>query len=160
MSPPNVDEVGKTFKPDPNKPFCGIGDPSRLCVLVPVSPAEYRQLKADLDVLRKKNQDLGVTIRIQGRGSDTWKGRLSLLPEDDAREVPVALTNRGGGSVAVQPGTLKPVTQQYIVAIDILNSDEAIIPGSLGQAKIHCRWQTTASWLYRTISSTFDLGLQ
>jgi putative peptide zinc metalloprotease protein len=160
MSPPNVDEVGKTFEPDPNHPFCGVGDPSRLRVLVPVSPAEYRLLKSDLDVLQGKNQDLDVRIRVQGRGSHTWQGRLSLLPEDDAREIPVPLTDRGGGPVAVQPGTAKPLTQQYIVAIDILDSDEAIIPGSLGRVNIHCRWRTTAWWLYRTISNTFDLGLQ
>jgi len=160
MSPPSVDEVGKTFEPDPNHPFCGIGDPSSLRVLVPVSPAEYRLLKSDLDVLQRKDQDLDVTIRVQGRGSHTWRGRLSLLPEDDAREIPPPLSNRGGGPVAVQPGTLKPVTQQYMVAIDILDPDEAIIPGSMGQVKIHCRWRTTAWWIYRTISNTFDLGLQ
>jgi putative peptide zinc metalloprotease protein len=160
MSPPHVDEVGKTFEPDPNRPFCGIGDPKLLRVLVPVSPAEYRLLKSDLDVLQQKNQDLEVTVRIQGRGSHTWHGRLSLLPEDDAKEIPAPLSNRGGGPVAVQPGTLKPVTQQFLVAIDILDPDEAIIPGSLGQVKVHCRWRTTAWWLYRTISTTFDLGLQ
>jgi hypothetical protein len=160
MSPPDIEEVGKTFEPDPNRPFCGVGSPKHLRILVPVSPADYRLLKSDLEVLQRKNQDLDVTIRIQGRGSHTWQGRLTLLPEDDAREVPAPLTNRGGGPIAVQPGTLKPVTQQYLVAIDILDSDEAIIPGSLGQVKIHCRWRTTAWWIYRTVSNTFDLGLQ
>jgi putative peptide zinc metalloprotease protein len=160
MSPPYVDEVGKTFEPDPNRPFCGIGDPSRLRILVPVSPAEYRLLKSDLDLLQKKNQDLDVTIRVQGRGSHTWHGRLSLLPEDDAKEVPIALTDRAGGPIAVQPGTAKPLTQQYLLAVDILDPDEAIIPGSLGQVKVHCRWRTTAWFLYRTISNKFDLGLQ
>jgi hypothetical protein len=29
----------------------------------------------------------------------------------------------------------------------------------MAQVKIHCRWRSGAWWAWRTISSTFDLGL-
>jgi putative peptide zinc metalloprotease protein len=160
MSPPQVDQVGKTFEIDPDTPFCKIGDPNRLCVAIPVSPSEFHLLQSDQNMLLEKQRDLDVTIRIQGRGSQTWSGKLSLLPPTDASKIPFPLSNKGGGPVAVQPGKLVPVNQQFLVYADILNPDKAIVPGNMGQVKIHCRWRTAAWWVYRTISNTFDLALQ
>jgi len=160
MNPPHTDDVSKTFEPDPNNPFCSVGDPSRLRVRVPVSPAEYRRIKADMETLKKKDQDLVVTIRIQGRDWHTWQGRVTALPQTDEKNVPIPLTNKGGGPVAVQPGKQAPVTQQYLVDVEIINPDGAIVPGSMGQAKFHCRWRTAAWWVYHTVSNAFDLGLQ
>jgi putative peptide zinc metalloprotease protein len=160
MSPPQVDQVGKTFEIDPDKPFCKIGDPSRLMVVIPVSTADYRLLKENQDFLREKQQDLDVTIRVQGRGGNTWQGRLSHLSETDASQIPFPLSNKGGGPIAVQPGKLIPVNQQFLVYADIENPGESIVPGNMAQVKIHCRWRTTAWWVYHTLSNTFDLGLQ
>ena len=76
--------------------------------------------------------------------------------------MPLALTIKAGGPVAVKPSTQPnvyvPQNQQYLVGIDILNADDAIRPG-VAQVKVHCRWHTFAWWVWRTISSTFDLGL-
>jgi putative peptide zinc metalloprotease protein len=160
MSPPQIDQVGKTFEVDPESPFCKIGDPGKLLVLIPVSPSDLHLLKGDRQFLEQKQQDLEVTIRIQGRGRETWQGRLLHLPESDAAKIPFQLSNKGGGPVAVQPGKLVPVNQQYLLQAEIINPDSAIVPGSMAQVKIHCRWRTTAWWVYRTVSNTFDLGLQ
>jgi putative peptide zinc metalloprotease protein len=160
MSPPQVDQVGKTFEVDPESPFCKIGDPSRLCVAIPLSTGDYHLLQKDQELLRQKQQDLEVTLRIQGRGGETWQGKLSLLPETDAARIPFQLSNKGGGPVAVQPGKLIPVNQQFLIYADIVNPDKSIVPGSMAQVKVHCRWRTAAWWVYRTISNTFDLGLQ
>jgi putative peptide zinc metalloprotease protein len=106
---------------------------------------------------------LPVTVRVQGRDWHTWQGQLAQMPESEAKEIPMPLSNRGGGPVAVKaggvPGHLIPQTQQYLVYIDLINPDAAITPGSMAQVKIHCRSETCLHWLWRTINTTFDLGL-
>jgi len=104
-----------------------------------------------------------VTIRIHGRDAQRWQGKVTRLPESEAKEVPLALSSRAGGPVAVKGGTrsqtLVPQTQHYLVYVDILNPDPAIAPGSMAQVKIHCKSETVARWLWRSINDWFDLGL-
>jgi putative peptide zinc metalloprotease protein len=156
MSPPHVDEVGKKY--ERGDPFCGIGDPHQLRVLMPVSPDDYRLLRHDLDEV----EDLRVDIRVRGRAEKVWHGKLSQLPEDAAKDIPVQLTNKAGGNVAVKPSskpnTYVPQSQQYLVGIDLLDSDDAIWPGTLAQAKVHCRWRSCAWFCWRWFNSAFDLG--
>ena len=60
----------------------------------------------------------------------------------------------------MQPGKLIPVNQQFLIYADIVNPDKSILPGNMAQVKIHTQWRSAAWWVYRTISNTFDLGLQ
>ena len=127
---------------------------------MPLAPADYRLLKEDLGPKR----DLAVTLRVQGWGGRTWQGRVAGLPESEALDVPEPLTTRCGGPLVVKPGTrpgtFVPQSQHYLVSIDLLDTGrDSIWPGTLGQAKVHCRWRTAAWWLWRTVSSAFDLGL-
>ena len=107
--------------------------------------------------------DLPVTIRIHGRDSRTWQGRILHLPEKEADKIPLALSSRGGGPVAVKGGvksnTLVPQTQQFLVEVEIIDPDSAIVPGVMAQVKIHCRKETCARWLWRSVNNLFDLGL-
>jgi putative peptide zinc metalloprotease protein len=166
LSPPKVDEVGRLWNKDQAAVFCSIGDPTQLRVLVPVSPADYRLLDDDAKTLQSRgsgDNPLDVTIRVQGRDSQTWRGELTPLPQSEAKEVPLHLSNKAGGPVAVRPGGdqnhLIPQSQQYLVAINIVDPDSAIQPGTMAQVKVHCRWRTCAWWTWRWLASTFDLGL-
>jgi putative peptide zinc metalloprotease protein len=107
--------------------------------------------------------ELDVTIRFRGRDSSTWKGKVRQLPEQEAKTVPLPLSNRGGGPVAVKasaPGNaLIPATQHYLVYVDIIDPDEAILTGTMAQVKIYCQPETCLHWLWRTLNNTFDLGL-
>jgi len=108
--------------------------------------------------------DLDITIRIKGRDSQTWKGRIRQLPESEAKTVPPLLSNRQGGPVAVKATTsmekqLVPSTQQYLVYIEIIDADESILPGTAAQVKIYCQPETCIHWLWRWLNETFDLGL-
>jgi putative peptide zinc metalloprotease protein len=107
--------------------------------------------------------DLPVTLRIHGRDSAIWRGRIDRLPESEAREIPALLASRYGGPVAVKAGSrndaMVPQAQQYLVFIDVLDPDAGISAGMLAQAKIHCRPETCARWLWRTLNNLFDLGL-
>jgi len=157
MSPPHLDEVGKLWEKEQSVPFCGIGDPKQLQVLMPVGPADRRLLVED------HASELPVTIRVQGRDSDTWKGRIVHLDESESKDVPVALTAKGGGPLAVkpsaQPNVNVPQSQQYLVTIKFEDTDAAICPGTLAQVKVHCHWRTCGWWFWRTVSSAFDVGL-
>ncbi len=165
---PRIDDIGQTKEKDPNQPFCTITHPGRVRICLPVETPEFNQLKENLMARTGAEREqllasMPVTLRVQGRDWQTWKGRLRPLPESEAREVPMALSNRGGGPVAVKGSprtqTLVPQTQQYLVYVEILNPDEAIIPGAMAQVKIHCKAETCVSWLWRKVNALFDLRL-
>jgi putative peptide zinc metalloprotease protein len=162
MSPPRPEEIGKLWEKEQNVPFCTIGDPERLRVVVPVSPSEYRLLKRDREKLLKDGKDLEVTIRVHGRENSTWKGKVVRLPESAAKYIPAALSNKCGGPVATKPSSrpdvFEPLSQQYLVYVEIQNPDSAICPGTLAQAKIHCKYRTCAWWAWHSLSEAFNLG--
>jgi putative peptide zinc metalloprotease protein len=114
--------------------------------------------------------DLDVIIRIKGRDSQTWKGRICQLPESEAKTVPPILSNHQGGPVAVKAGVaaktgtpgeqqLVPTTQQYLVYLEVIDADDSIVPGTAAQVKIYCQPETCVHWLWRWLNETFDLGL-
>jgi putative peptide zinc metalloprotease protein len=159
LGAPRREEVGKEFPRESQQPFCSIGDPSRLIVLVPVTPHDYQLLRNDLQQLNT----LKVDVRIPGRKNETVQGRIVRLPESDAKEVPLPLSNKGGGPLPVKasnnPNEVQPQSQQYLVTVELPRPDDAIVPGTLVRVKIHCKWQTGAWWVWHAISSAFDLSL-
>jgi putative peptide zinc metalloprotease protein len=118
---------------------------------------------------------LPVTLRVHGRDTMTWKGRITRLPESEAKTVPLLLSNKANGPVAVRAEPAKketarqsmaaggdpliPQTQQYLVHVEIIDPDEGIVPGALAQVKVRCQSETCITWLWRKINDLFDLGL-
>lgn len=159
---PKQDELGKRWEKDQGTPFCSIGDPRKLRVLVPLPSSDYDLLRENLAKL-KVARNLPVTIRVQGRAGNTWEGQVAYLPESEAKEIPPGLSNRGGGPLAIKPSgdpnQIAPMNQVYLIGIAFNQPDDAIAPGSLAQVKIHCEYRSAAWWTWRTLSATFDLGL-
>jgi putative peptide zinc metalloprotease protein len=165
MGLPQIDEIGKYWEREQTQPFCSVGEKNRLRVLIAVTPSDYDLIKENLDKLGW-HKTLAATIRVQGRDSKTWKGHIAQLPKAEAREIPPALSTRGGGPVAVRPPAqgqqqqqLVPQAQVFLVGIDFEDSDSAIAIGSMAQVKIHCEFRSCAWWLWRTVNSIFDLML-
>jgi hypothetical protein len=133
-------------------------------VLVPLTPADYDLLKENLKRYQGSRQ-IPVTIRVQGRAGATWTGhvRTGDLPQAEAKEIPLALSSRGGGPLAVKPNNdpnkLEPQAQVYLVGVNFDQSDEAITSGGRAQVKIHCDYRSLAWWTWRALSQTFDIGL-
>jgi putative peptide zinc metalloprotease protein len=130
--------------------------------LVEVRPGHARGLPEG----PRKLNELDVTIRVHGRGAHTWKGRVVVLPESDAKTIPLALSSRANGPVAVKAASgsspnapLVPQAQHYLLYVDIIDPDGAITPGSLAQVKIYCQPETCLRWLWRKANDAFDLGL-
>jgi putative peptide zinc metalloprotease protein len=187
MTAPTVNDIGKLWEKGHDAPFCSIGDPRQLRATFAVTPIDDALLKEDEEALAKARtlfkvgwlgirvtdqgifplgdpeDELRVTIRVQGRDWHTWRGRLEPLPESEAREVPAGLTHKGGGNLAVKPGTRPgvyvPQAQVYLVDAKFIDPDAAIHPGALAQVKVDCKWRSCAWWAYRTVSSLFDLKL-
>jgi putative peptide zinc metalloprotease protein len=159
LGAPRPEDVGKEWQRDQPLQFCSIGDPSKLMILVPVSPSDYQLLRNDLTDLK----ELAVDVRIPGRGAKTVPGRIVRLPESDAKDVPLALTQRGGGPLAVKPSqdpnVNVPQSQQYLVTVELIDPDPTICPGTMVSVKVHCKWRTAAWRVWHAISSAFDLGL-
>jgi putative peptide zinc metalloprotease protein len=160
---PLVDEIGKRWDKEQNTLFCSIGDTSKLRVLVPIASSDYDLVRENYDKKWLAQQPLEATIRVQGHGSRIWRGHVTSLPNAEAKEIPLPLSNKGGGPLAVKPSNnpnqLVPQAQVYLAGVDIINSDPAIAVGSMAQVKIHNEYRSAAWWIWRAINSTFDLGL-
>src|SRR5262249_11634618 len=140
MNTPKVTDIGKLWEMGQDQPLLSIGDPNDLRVAMPVGPADRglldrdeRDLAAshthctlgwlgvrvtDKGISPINDEDgLGVVIRVQGRGTDNWRGRLEPLPQSDTKNIPQALMNKSGGPVPMKPRFLsmldQPQSQQY-----------------------------------------------
>jgi putative peptide zinc metalloprotease protein len=105
-----------------------------------------------------------VSVLMQSRSDRVFHGRLRRLPEQNARQVPVQLTQRGGGPLAVKdsgdPNAPPiPLAQVYLVEVELTDPDDAIVPGTLCAVKIHAKWRSAAWWLGRTLANAIDYGL-
>jgi putative peptide zinc metalloprotease protein len=168
MSCPKIDAVGRTWEKEQSQPFCSIGDPTHLRLLMAVPTADYRLLAEEM----AKSRNLPVTLRIHGRAEKLWRGTVTRLSASEASEVPAPLASKFGGNLAVkptnaaraaheglQPNYLQPQNQQYMVEIALSDPDRCIEPGTLAQVKINCEWRSCAWWVWRTVSSTIDVRL-
>ncbi|MSQ95447.1 MAG: biotin/lipoyl-binding protein [Gemmataceae bacterium] len=159
---PSIDEIGKGWDREQNTAFCSIGDKTKLRVLVPLSPADYELLRENYAKATKQKQ-LEATIRVQGHDSRTWKGVISQLPKADSKNIPYQLTTKAGGPIAVKPTStsneLQPQSQVFLIGIDFEQPDDSIAINAHAQVKIHNEYRSCAWWVYRTVASTFDLGL-
>lgn len=165
MGLPKPDAVGKLWDKEEGIPFCTIADPKKLRVLVPISPDEYELLMNDLVIATREGRDLNVLLRVQGRGSRTWKGRIApgQIPKYVAETIPLELSAKAGGPLAVKPTStpeqLIPQTQVYLVPVEILEPDDAIVPGNYAQVKIQLGYRSLGWWVWRWIAKTFHLRL-
>jgi putative peptide zinc metalloprotease protein len=163
MGLPRRNEIGKMFDRTfiDGKPVCTVGDPGKLIVKVPVNANDYRLLREDL---ASAGGQLAVSVYVKGRTDRDYAGVVRRLPESDAKNVPAALTQRGGGPLAVKQAgeggqETQPVAQTYLVEVELTDPDASARPGALVPAKIHCQWRTTAWWVKRSITTALDVGL-
>jgi putative peptide zinc metalloprotease protein len=161
LGAPAPDEIGKLFDRGYTEttPVFLVGDPRKLQIRVAVSPPDYRLLKDDLN----EGKDLPVSVLIKGRSDREFVGRLSHVPAQNAETVPIQLTQRGGGPLAIKPGgdpnVLIPLAQVYLVDVEVTDPDAAIDPGQLAVVKIHTKWRSAGWWMGRSLANALDIGL-
>lgn len=145
---------------DPKRAFCSVGDPTRLRVIIPVEPSDFSLLAENMGAGPDK-KSLAASVRVSGMGRSTWRGEVRTLPEAQADQIPLLLSNKTNGPVAVKPSgdpnQLVPQTQQYLVQVALPDVGRAVSPGVRAKVKIHCRKRTVAWWVWRSIHDTFNL---
>ncbi|HJZ56521.1 MAG TPA: site-2 protease family protein [Gemmataceae bacterium] len=160
VSAPKKDEIGKMFDKGgtETQPVFAIGDPTRLLIRVPVTPPDYHMLDDDLNA----RGELDVSVYVKGRSDRVFNGKLRRLPKQNAANVPIQLTQRGGGPLAVKPSEdpnqLIPLAQTYLVEVELTDPDAAIRPGQLAVVKIHAKWRSGAWWVGRALANALDIG--
>jgi len=165
MGLPRLDEIGKQWDKEQGTPFCTVGDPSKLQVLVPVVPSDYDLIYTNLKKAEARKETLPVSIRVQDCDASTWTGRVKLdhMPSSEAREIPAGLSNKAGGPLAVKPSSnpnvIAPQNQVYLIPVEFIDPDQSICPGTLAQVKIHCEHRSIAWWVWRSVCATFDIRL-
>jgi putative peptide zinc metalloprotease protein len=161
ITAPKRDEINKTFDLGYTDtiPVFAVGDPTKMIVRVPVSPPDFRVLREDLGA----RGELEVSVYAKGRSDRQFTGKLRVLPQQNAATIPLALSQRGGGSLAVRqgedPNVLIPLAQVYIVEVELNEADAGLEPGQLAVVKIHTRWRSGAWWVGRALANAMDLGL-
>jgi putative peptide zinc metalloprotease protein len=161
LAAPQPEEIGKLFDRGytETSPLFSVGDPNKLMVRVPVNPPDYRLLKEDLAA----SKSLDVSVLIKGRSDREFTARLKTLPAQNAETVPVQLTQRGGGPLAIKPGgdpnILVPLAQVYIVDLDVTDPDGSVLLGQISVVKIHTQWRSGAWWVGRALANALDIGL-
>jgi putative peptide zinc metalloprotease protein len=145
------ESVGQWLKP--GKPFCEVGDPTRLEAHLIVDQSDINQITT------------GSTawVKIYGRAERTYRSRVSEIAKRSRDEIPTELTNMAGGEVASKPdpktGTAKPLTAVYEVIIPIDNTDMKLEPGLRGAAKLDGGRYTLGWWLVRWWNKMFNFQL-
>lgn len=159
---PKPAEVGKLFDRtgSETKPFCTVGDPRKLVVRVPITPSDYRLLKEFM----AEGKTPTVKLYVSGRTDHIFSGRVGKLPESDAKQVPYGLTQRGSGPLAVKQSgdggqDVTPLTQIYLVEVEVLDADPTMRPGTLVQSVIETKWRSLGWWTGRALATALDIGL-
>ena len=97
-----------------------------------------------------------------GRSDRQFTGKVRRLPEQNADTVPLQLTQRGGGPLAVKPSQdpnlLQPLAQTYLVEVEVADPDTAIKPGQLAVVKVHAKWRSAAWWVGQALANALDIG--
>jgi putative peptide zinc metalloprotease protein len=166
---PRTDDIGKFFegaRDQPNvPPLFTIHQPGQVRLCLPLETSDYNQLRASYERARAaKKPPLDVIIRVHGRDSQTWRGRIDRLEESEAKFVPMMLSSRAGGPVAVKAPTAKspglvPQTQHFLVYIDIDAPDDAIAVNTMAQVKIYLEPETVAWWTWRKLNDMLNIRL-
>lgn len=161
-SSPKIDDVGKLFQEDPRSPLFVVYQEGHLSACMPLTTEEFKRL-LDYTGTTSQIKSPEMILRIHGQGMREWSAHIHSLPPAEAREIPLALSTRGGGPVAIKAGgrpeQLVPQTQHFLVYLDIENSDKSLVPGNMAQVKIYLKPETCATWLWRTVNDVFELGL-
>jgi hypothetical protein len=129
-------------------------------VVLPTNSMEYVLLSDDL----ARNKSLEADVYVQGRTDRLFRGVVRRVPDADAKQVPLALTQRANGPLAVKQAgengeEITPVGKTYLVEVDILDADPSMVSGAQVAVKVHCRWRPAAWWVWWKLSEALSIGL-
>ncbi|MEZ6142832.1 MAG: hypothetical protein R3B84_19895 [Zavarzinella sp.] len=168
MGVPKQEDIYRTWVVGESPPFCTIGDIKHLRLVVPVDSTDYLEIKRNLALAKQNHPQtpwIDVDILPNYQHDRRLKGRVTEagIPLVDQKNIPIALTNRGGGPLATKPGgdpnVNEPLVQTYLIRVEVDDPYNCLVPGTRTTAKMNLQWRSAAWWSWRAITSALDLGL-
>jgi putative peptide zinc metalloprotease protein len=168
---PRRDDIGKMFEGSRDQqqapPIFTVHEEGKIRLCMPLTTSDFNRLARDYRAQRERNKKTGadeslwINMRVHGLDTSTWRGSIDRLDESEAKFIPILLSSRANGPVAVHPPSgksqgLVPQTQHYLIYINIDDPDPAITVGAMAQAKIYLQPETCLHWAWRTINDLFN----
>lgn len=168
---PKRDDIGRMFEgsreQQQSQPIFTVHEEGKIRLCMPLTTSDFNRLSRDYRVQQEKNKKAGkdeslwINMRVHGLDTSTWRGAIERLDESEAKFVPILLSSRANGPVAVHPPSGKsqgliPQTQHYLIYINIDDPDPAIAVGAMAQVKIYLQPETCLHWAWRTINDLFN----
>ncbi|GAC1474843.1 MAG: hemolysin D [Isosphaeraceae bacterium] len=151
MGVPHPETIGQWVKP--GKPFCEIGDPTKLEAHLIID-------QGDIDLVRANST---AWLKIYGDSETTWKSHVREIAKKNREDIPAELSNLAGGEIATKQdpksGQTKPISAVYEAIIPVDNTKLFLHPGLRGFAKIDGGTHTVGWWIWRMLTKTFHFTL-
>lgn len=115
--------------------------------------------QADIEFIRR---DQPVELLIFQLPAETRASKTFAISPSKMKSVPKSLSSRFGGdivSIVDSDGNDVPQSTRFLVNVPLDNSDQLIVSGSTGNAKIRTGSQTVGQRLWRLLNRTFQFEL-
>jgi putative peptide zinc metalloprotease protein len=133
--------------------ICRIGDPQRVEATLVID-------QQDIDLVRKDHE---VRLLAKEIPEKAYNGRIKEIALIDVKHVRDVLGTQAGGGLNTKQdpatGATKPLSTSYQASVPLDNSDELLIVGVTGNARIYTGWQSIGERLYRYVIRTFHFHL-
>ncbi len=136
----------------PGTLFCQIGDRDKFDALLIVD-------QADMDSVHLSQK---VKVMLDQSPGNVYHSEITELSPEPMAVVPKSLSNKAGGSIETktdESGVPKPASTSYEARVPLDDSDNLLVPGLKGQAKIAADYHSLGWRLWRFIQSTFNFKL-
>jgi putative peptide zinc metalloprotease protein len=147
---------GNIFSPHNNEAFMTEGE--LICFVAPSN-----KLEAVIVVDQHERDELGigneVEILFEAAGLESVKGRIVKFAEAPMKECPPYLSIQSGGTLdtkADEVGRTCPISTSYQVRVEFEDLKVPLRSSYRGSAKVHLKWKSLGSRLYRYVMKTFN----
>ncbi|WP_146501971.1 biotin/lipoyl-binding protein [Rubinisphaera italica] len=131
--------------------FCLIGEASQYSAILLIDQTEIDRVR----------RDQRVDIRVAEYPARSWRGRIRDLSTNRIEFAPRETSIKTGGTLQTETnadGLERPLNSTYEARVPLEISDESILPGFRGTAKIHIGSQPLGKAWWRTLVTLFRFG--
>ena len=115
--------------------------------------------QSDIEFVRPSQK---VELLIHQIPLKIFESETETISPSEMKSTPKSLSSKHGGDIVTitnRNGDDVPESTKYLVNVNLENSDQLILPGSSGKAKIRTGSQTVGQRIWRLISRTFQFEL-
>ena len=147
---------GNAFDPTNSEAFFTEGE--LVCLVAPSSKMEAIIVvdQHDRDDLQLGNE---VEIMFDAATLESVKGKIIFFSETEMKECSPNLSITAGGTLDTKTdemGRTRPISTSYQVRVEFVDLQVPLRAGYRGNAKVHLKWKSLGSRLYRYVLKTFN----